>query len=333
MFPILLAAFALGSAGLAFAEPKDEHGKMSDDDVRAFLSGQEPGSLAQPIALDAESKVESLCNDLMVSRGRATQELRAKKKAAERKIYRVRVETKGFKLGEYQADDKMLPLSLDQSLVALDGALSLAILDRDSGEFELSAQAAQGVLSTAEKKRLALEIVFRVDREHDGLPACYSYQKSGAYALRIEPLTLTLIDTSAQKQVASKTTDAMDDLKSWLEPGKAMLNVLVHDVEGPIDGEALTTAINKRSADLQSCLSAVMKSPSATAVLAYAATVTTGGAITELRREVEAAEQSGAASCVEKVIASVSAAKMPRVSRVHVTVSVDREEPERPNQD
>jgi hypothetical protein len=224
-------------------------------------------------------------------------------------------------------------VNLEQSLFALGGAASLSILDRDSGSFKVAPKDAPSIVTGVEKKHVALEIVFRVEGEHDGLSACFSYPKSEAWALRIEPLTMALIDNSLQRRVAAITTEDMERLRAWLTPGEASMQVGVHDVEGPLDPEVLTTAINGKKRALEACLGPVMKSRSDTAVLGFAAVATPGGSLVELRREVEAIDQAGAASCVEKVLASLGVPKRPKVSRVHIAITVERESPEPRDED
>jgi hypothetical protein len=166
--------------------------KKRDDADRVHVSGSEPGSLASPIKLGEEPRVEKLCADVQGARGARDDqdlgELRAKKREAMRNVYSVLVDAGGFKVGDYKHRAGRLPLRLDHPLIALDGAVRMIVLAKAGGGFELAAKDAAAVVREIEAKRMMLEVVFRVDAGAESMAPCFSYPKSAAYALNVEPL-------------------------------------------------------------------------------------------------------------------------------------------------
>jgi hypothetical protein len=189
-FALVLSAWPTGQVRAADEAAPDEA------DLRAFLKGKGEGSLSNPIALDTEARVETLCKELQgrrassdkdaVERSIERHELKMKAESARRAAYHVRVGPKGFRVGDYNFDQGTLPLKLDQQLVALDGAVTMAAMEKKGAHFKLSPKDATALVARIDKKEIALDVDFRLDSAKDISP-CFSAPKSAAYALRIEP--------------------------------------------------------------------------------------------------------------------------------------------------
>ena len=126
----------------------------------------------------------------------------------------------------------MAPLAIDKSLLALDGALVLQVMDRDGAAFETKADDARAWIERAEKKALRVAITFQVDDEHaEELSPCWSYPKSESWSLRVRPLRYELIDT-AGKSLASSATERMEEIDSWLGKKGPDVEITAQKTEG-----------------------------------------------------------------------------------------------------
>jgi hypothetical protein len=313
----------------------DEDREDSDADARAFLKGKGEGSLDNPIALAQEARLEALCGELQgrrskphgdeVERGIERHELALKAESARRAVYRILVDPRGFRMGEYRVEEGALPLRLDQAFVALDGAVTLSAMKRGGAWFKLAPKEASALLQRIASKEIALDLLFRLDRGSDELSPCFSTPKSAAYSLRIEPLSYALVDVATKKPIASAATPEMKSLKSWLEPGAPSLRISVHSVEGALDPDQINAALESKRKDFESCLAPILQSADATAVLGFQAIVAPSGGIKNVRLQVSAIDHPQAAACVEKVIASATAPKSAKGALAQVTIAVDRD--------
>lgn len=329
MRTILFAAglsFALLPTAFAGEHEADE--EKRDEDDRIHVSGTAAGSLATPIVLRDEAALEKLCRDVQSPRSSSESEdrsvLRENRRSAMRNVYSAVVAPGGFKVGEFRHRGSRLPLRLEHPFTTLDGALRLIVVQRAGGSFELPATEAAVWASAIEEKRASLEVLFRIDHAmSDSLAPCFSYPKSATFAFNVEPLAYTLVENGGQKRRVETKTPALAKLKEWMEPGKARLSI-VATTEGPIDGPALTQAIEAKRTELEACFGTMMQSAAATGVVAYEASVTPQGAFSEVRVEAESLRDSEAGPCAAKVLALVGAPKAKKASRAHVAFNIVR---------
>jgi hypothetical protein len=298
-----------------------------DEADRLYVAGTEIGSLAAPIELKDESALEKLCKDVQPLRTANTNldpaELRTNKRTAMRNVYSVVVAPGGFKIGDYHHRGSRLPLRLEHPLNALDGALRLIVVQRAGGSFEVASKDAAALSKDIEEKKLGLEVVFRIDGAmSETLAPCFSYPKSAAFALNVEPLSYALVEAKVRR--AETKTPALAKLKEWMEPGKARLAIIA-TAEGPLDGAALTQAIETKRAELEACFASTMQSAAATGVVAYEASVARDGSLADVRLEAESLSHDEAAgACAAKVLATVGAPKAAKPSRAHVAFNIIR---------
>lgn len=312
-------------------DPIEEHKR--DEADRAHVAGNTPGSLASPLLIKEETRLKLLC-DALQSEKRGLPEgdptaLALAKRAALRDVYTALVPPGGFKLGEYRSRAGRLPLRLEHPLIAVDGAVRLIAAQKAGGAFDLKAKEAAALLAAVEEKKIGLEVMFRVDRAMaDTMPACFSYPKSAAYALNIEPLSFALVEVgNNNKRVVEAKTPALEELQAWMSPGKARLAIIATS-EGPVDSDALVKAIESKRSELEGCFGAMMQSVSGTGMVSYEAALAPSGALTDVRREAESLDDASAGECAAKILAAVSAPKASKTSRAHVSLTVERGEDE-----
>lgn len=312
-------------------DPIEEHKR--DEADRTHVSGNTPGSLASPLAIKDETRLKLLCDALQSEKHGLPEgdpaALAIAKRAALRDVYTVSVPPGGFKLGEYRSRAGRLPLRLDHPLIAVDGAVRLIAAQKAGGAFDIKTKEAAALLASVEEKKIGLEVTFRVDRAMaETMPPCFSYPKSAAYALNIEPLSFALVEVANNnKRVVEAKTPALEELKTWMNPGKARLAIIATS-EGPVDSDALSKAIEAKRGELEGCFGPMMQSVSGTGMVSYEAAVAPSGAVTEVRREAESLDDSNAGECAAKILAAVSAPKAPKTSRAHVSLTVERGEDE-----
>jgi hypothetical protein len=329
----LVSIFALGASAGAFAAD-DEHEGTEEAEARAFLKGKGEGSLENPIVLATEARVSALCSELqgrrskpsasVVDRGIERKELKMKAESAARAVYRIQVDARSVRAGEYKVDDGKLPIKTDQAFMALDGAVSLSVIKHGGASFKLAPKEASDVAARIADGQIGLDVLFRVDDGGRGISACFSAPKSEAYSLRVVPLAYTLIDAASSKPIANTTTHEMKALKSWLEPGAASLRIAAHAAEGG-DSEAFNLALESKRQAFEACLQPVLQSSDATAVLGFSARVAPNGTVSNIHLQVEAIDHPEAIACVEKVLASASGPKSSKGSDAMVTIAVERE--------
>lgn len=323
------AAAALGSTPSARAAEQEE------TEARAALKGEGEGSLKNPMKLDSEAALAKLCDALegprraqaegdAYARGLARHELKLRSRLAQRSVYQIRVAPGGFKVDDYRYERGRLPLKLDRSLVALDGAATLSVIRHKGGMFEVAPEQAWSLAQQIESKQVALEIVFRIDAEPRGLGGCFSYPKSAVYNLQIEPLSYALLGASSNQVLAGSTTPAMKRLQTWLDPGLARLELAVAGVEGTVDAEQLRAAIEGHRNAIEACMKPVIDSAYETAVLGYAVTIAPSGALAGVHREAEAIDHESVGPCVDRALASVAVTKAQRGSSAHLAITVAR---------
>jgi hypothetical protein len=306
-----------------------------DEADRNHVAGKAEGSLAFPIALKDEARLEKLCAALQGSRGAKPEDdftvLAANKRIAMRDVYTVLVQPGGFKVGDYKNRSGRLPLRLEHPLFALDSALRLVVAQKSGGSFVIPAKEASAILNAIEEKKLALEVSFRIDGDMaDTLAPCFSYPKSAAYVLNVEPLTYALIEVgNNHRRRAEQKTPALAELKEWMAPGKARLAIIASS-EGPVDSDALTKAVEAKRGELEACFGSLMQSSSAVGMVAYEASLTPQGAIADVRVEAEALEDDAAQACAQKVIAAIGVAKTARASKAHVALTIERGDEDAP---
>lgn len=322
---------------------RGQHPRDEEREERAFLKGSAPGALGRPIALDTEMRVAKLCSDLETpsraatsgdafERGLARHERRLRRREALRAVYSVIIEPARFEVDDYRYSEQRLPLRLDRQLIALDGALTLAIVQRERTAFEIVPGRAREIAGKIAEKRAALRIVFRVESEAGPPNSCFSYPKSAAYALRTTPLAFEIVDDKGDV-VASAKTDALARLEAFLNPGPGSIVIAVENAE-EVDGrEALMGALEKKMGALESCFEPVLSSDSDTALLSFRATWVPSGALGDTHLEMAAIEDGDSiVSCVERVLSTITTPKVARASEVHVSIGVAREH-EKPSED
>lgn len=302
---------------------------------RAFLRGEEPGSIRRPALLQTKAEAAALCKAVeRPPRGSAEEgeelpprrEVARARREALRNVYEVTVPPAGFRFAK-GGREGVLPLDVQRALLAVDGAVSLQVMRRQGARFTVPADRERALREQHAKKELALRVVFRVDREGaNEVDPCFSYPKSDAYSLRIEPLRYELraLRGADPLPVATATTPALEELEHFASPGEGVLATAVV-VEGSHDAEAVARAIDGGRALFEGCLDSVLRSAGATGTLAYGATVSAEGVVQDVTLELEALDAPGAAACVERVLAAIAAPRGPRPSRLHVTVGIDRE--------
>ncbi|MCK6550930.1 hypothetical protein L6R52_34150 [Myxococcota bacterium] len=330
-----LASFTAGAAHASDDASKAHAGREARAEAeRQFLRGTEPGSLARPKILATDADVAALCSALDGPRRRIDgdavytapkkKELRARRSEALRGVYQVTVAPGAFRAGTYDPDDAVLPLAVDHGIVALQGALTLQIMDRRDAELAMPPQDAARLAKQIESKALSLVVTFRPERDGaDELSPCFSPAKSAAWVLRVVPLAYALVEPATAKQVASVTTEARRELDRFVDPGPAELVTSV-ELEGGADPSAFARALDAERPKLATCLEAVMSSAGETGVLGFGATTTPAGGLVDVRVEVEAVDAPSARDCVARIIEALVVPRSSKPVKLHVTVGVER---------
>lgn len=291
---------------------------MSEGD-RAFLASDAAGSLQSPMRLEAIAEVAKLCADVRAPRAlEPDAEPSSKTQAALRKVYAARVPAGGFALA-----DEGLALDLSRPLRALGGDLGLAVLDRDAGAFTASDEVVEGLRTQVRRGQVVVDVVFRLEGRDEDLPPCAGHAKSGAFTLRVEPLSFTLVDAAKGAELLRVRTPAWSALSAHLEPGAGAVRIEVRVAEGVVDVERIEAEL-ERSA-LPGCFAPVLETPAESGVLSYSATLTPQGKLTDLAVELDALGQAEVAQCAERALAELKLEAGRRAARLSVVVGVERE--------
>lgn len=311
------------------ADPQEETKK--DEADRAWVAGKGEGALGAPIAIRDEARAAKLCDALQGERNAKPdanlEQLEVAKHSALRDVYTILLAPGGFKIGEYRPRAGRLPLRLEHPLTAFEGALRMIVTQKAGGAFSIPAKEASAIVSAIDDKKLGLEVVFRVDSDMaESMTPCFSYPKSAAYALNIEPLSFTLVDVgSNNRKRAEAKTPALDKLKEWMDPGKARLSIAA-TAEGALDSEVFAKVIEAKRGELEACFGTMIQSVSATGMVSYEASVTPQGSVTDIRLEAESLDDDQVGACAAKVIAAVGAPRAAKGSKAHVALSIERGE-------
>lgn len=323
----------------ADARAKDDGEARRGREVRAeaerqFLRSGEVGSLARPKLLAGDPDVAALCTALEGPRRRlegdavytapSKKELRARRHEALRGVYQVTVAPGAFRAGLYDPDDQVLPLAVEHGITALQGALTLQIMDRRDAELALPAAEASKIARQIEGKALSLRVTFRPERDGaDELSPCFSPAKSAAWVLRVVPLSYALVEAASAKVIAEVTTEARRELDQFVAPGPAQLVTSV-EVEGGADPTSFVQALDAQRPALTTCLEPLMRSAGETGMITFGASTAPAGGLADVRVEVEALDVPGARACVEKIVTGLAAPKTPKPARLHLAIAVER---------
>lgn len=295
----------------------------------AFAQGS-----SAPIRIDTEEGAAELCEvaaqrppavdeEDPVEAGKNLERWDAERAALFSKVYRAVVEPTSVKFETYAPKDRRLPLDLDHSLLALDGALVLSVMDRRGAAFTLEEEEARGIVRRANEKQLRLGITFQVDSKYaDELSPCFSYPKSATYSLRIVPLSYELLDAGGHV-LASVRTDRMEELDLAAEPAKVRISTRV--VDGVVDQAKLESAVHARRAEMEACLAGVSRGKEEAVVGLIAAI--DGGRIVRARQEIEATEDPAAAPCLARALEAVKPPQASKGAQIGVVVQLDRSRP------
>ena len=297
--------------------------------VRSVLSSDQPGSVQKPIELTDAKGVAAVCGD--VSRRspvdpeddsaeaddqRAAWE--SSRKLTFAKVYRATIDPKSVRFHGFDVEKSVAPLAIDKSLLALDGALVLQVMDRDGAAFEAKADDAKAWIERAEKKHLRVAITFQIDDEHaEELSPCWSYPKSESWSLRVRPLRYELLDPGG-KSLASSATERMEEIDTWLGKKGPDVEITASVVKGVVDQAALEKALGEKKNAVGACLS----NAGDTATFGLSAGVA-GGRLGDLRVEMEASDDPAAANCIIAALSGTSAPKASAGASVSVLVSVN----------
>lgn len=292
----------------------------------AFADGR-PG----PIQLDDEQKAAELCSQAArrppiededpVEAGKRLERWAKEQEAVFSKVYRAVVEPTSVEFETYVPADRRLPLDLDHSLLALDGALVLSVMDRRGAAFTLKEEEARGIVRRAQAKQIRLGITFQIDSEYaDELSPCFSYPKSATYSLRIIPLSYELLDAGGHA-LARVRTDRMEELSLARTPGTLRIRTRV--VDGVVDHAKLATAVETRRGDMEACLTGARKGGGEESVIGLIAAIE-NGKIVGARQEIEATEDPEAAHCLARALEGVKPPQASRGARIGVVVQLER---------
>ncbi len=327
-------AIALG-LGLPLSAPS----AASADELehaRAFLLGEELGALSNPAVLREEAHVQGLCESLQDPRRPA--ELKEKGELPLSKadrieryrrvrsaVYSVYVEPARFKLQPYRFDEKLLPLDVDRTMSAIDGALSLSVMDRRGARFELNPKEARALRKLHESGDLGLKIIFRLDAGSPG--PCYSYQKSEVYSLRVRPLRYALVDRRASKgqevTLAKAHTPTFSRLRQRLSPGAAELQISVTPVSGDINEREVVDAVLGNRGAIEACMAPIKNSSIDTGVVAVGLSLGALGEVANAKIVMASQSADAVSRCVLDGLRGLRV-RGARSGEVQVLVSVDR---------
>lgn len=288
----------------------------ASEDERLVLAGDAPGGLANPVALEDLAAVGAVCAAL-ADRGAPDAEAPPEAYvAAARAVYRARVPATGFR---FEAK-KGLALALDRPLAALGGAVDISVLDRDEGRFEVDAKARTAILEAKAAKRLALDVVFRLEGRDADLPPCRAGRQT--YALRAEPLRYRLM--VGDEALAVRETARMAEVQRVVAPGKAELRIAVSGRSGARDPKGAERRL--RTEAVQACLRPVLESPAGSGMVALVADVDRKGRLSAVSAQLESFDDDAVAPCVA---AAVGAADLGAggAGRLAIEVAVDRHGP------
>jgi hypothetical protein len=294
--------------------------------VRSVLSSDQPGSVQKPLELADAKVVASLCSEVSrrspvdpedesAEADQASERWEAERKLTFAKVYRATIDPKSVRFDPYDVEDGALPIAIQKSLPALDGALLLSVMDRGGARFVMPQDHAKKIAERAENKELKLVITFQIDDHHaEELSPCWSYPKSETWSLRVMPLRYELIDSSAS--LASATTERMDEIGEMLET-KPDVEVTARVVQGVVDQAALDKAVGEKKSAIGSCLA----NAGDTATFGFSAGVASGK-LSQVRVEIEASDDPAAANCIAAALAGTAAPKASANAAVSVVVSL-----------
>ncbi len=283
--------------GLAAAAP--------EPDERAVLRSDRAGSLAkpQPLTVDALAK---LCSD---------------DPAATRAVYTAKIPASGFDFGAYE--DDALPLALDRSLLALDGAALLHADEREAA-FTMNEADAKEARAQREGDALALDVTFRLaHREASQLESCFTLEGSGQWALHVEALSFALSPKDGAP-LAKLDTEAMKRLEAWVRPGDAKVRLEARALDGVVDAEVATGALAAARGAIETCTAKVREAITDPVTMAYVADVTSAGKVEGVRAEMVTAELDEEVECVQKALTGVELPRATKAYQAQLVVALDR---------
>ncbi|MCB9650187.1 MAG: hypothetical protein H6730_26900 [Deltaproteobacteria bacterium] len=293
--PLLVSLILTASAAQAASE-----------DDRAFLASDAVGALTSPKELDGVAAVQQVCEALTEGLDPARDPddpVPEAVQAARRAVYRLVIPPKGFEVGPG------LQLRLERPLVTFGGSVTLVVLDRSGGTFDVPPATAPALARQVEEARTALEVVFRLEGTDSDLSPCFGHPKSGARGLRAEPLSYALLDAKTGAVLARIRTRHLARLTRWLRPGAAQVEVDVQ-AKGGVDPAAARAALDGEAA--RACLEPVASSPAGTGMASLSAQVDAQGRLTNVKAELDSFADEAVARCL---VAAVAQARLPRGKR------------------
>ena len=280
------------------------------------------GSLDEPRRFESVDELAEFCSALQLPLTNAEEEIEltdAYRKATEG-VYQARVGPRGFALAPYK--EPSLSLRLDRGLAALDGGLSLAVLDRNGGKFKLDASQATAIVAAAEEKKVALDVVFTVDHEAGDLTPCFSIPHSESFSLRVRPVSYELVDMEKGTVMARTQTSEHARLRALQSSGPPKVNVVVSHATGGRKAEEVEKVLQEKKDALAACMVKDRPDARPTDIVGLSAAVSPGGGMSSVHAEIASMEDAKVARCLEDALKKIVLPRSSTQSRIGVVVEV-----------
>ena len=275
-----------------------------------------------PKALESLDDVSEVCRALQLPLAdeHGQLELTDSYRAATEAVYHARVGPRGFALAPYRGS--ALILRVDRGLAALDGALSLAVLDRGSGRFMLGPREAKAIAVAQQARKVALDVVFTVDHQAGELTPCFSLPHSEAASLRIRPISYALIDVdNGTVMVRTRTPEHARQL-ARRGAGPPDVSITVSHATGVRKADAVQKVLQRRQEQFAGCLVKDRPEAQPDDVVGLSAYVAPAGGLSLVRVEIASMEDSKVTRCLERTLQRVVLPPSARPSRIGVVVEV-----------
>ena len=139
-------------------------------------------------------------------------------------LYRVRIPTEGFRLGEYDEDQSHLALDLTFSPRMMHGGITLAFPGESQAEFPVTAQAAKDIAAAVKSRKATLVTYFQLNDDQGAV--CTGSVAAQVFTLASLPVVFELRDEKGASLARIETPRAQNLRQSW-RPRLRLLELLL----------------------------------------------------------------------------------------------------------
>jgi hypothetical protein len=226
-----ICASALGflAAGPALAEPTVE--RLAD--AAGFRRMCEAARIEGSVRFEGDE----------VQRGKARAEFKRRREDVLASVYETDVPPGGFSFGEYDYEQKRLPIDLARGLRPTDGVdLTQAPQPDDDLEFGLAPEAAQAAVRRRASGGVHLHVSFRLRQSAELADPCVRLAGGRSLKVRVDPLALELVPDGGGAPLARVESNRYREALAEVSPvAKPHVQIKTPDLSEKTDKALLTT--------------------------------------------------------------------------------------------